>query len=63
MCDNEEAHICDNCEFSQFGDEYKNGAFEGMCQNHNIPPGEPYPAFPHIQRANTCGSWQPKQED
>jgi len=45
MCDNEEARICDNCEFSQFGDEYKEGAFEGMCQNHNIVPGGSIQSF------------------
>lgn len=63
MCENEETRICDNCEFSQFGDEYKKGAFEGMCQNHNIVPGGPYQEFPHIRRASTCGFWQPKQEN
>ncbi len=63
MCDNEETSICDNCKFSQFGEEYKKGAFEGMCQNHKIAPGGPHPEFPHIRRASTCGFWQSKQED
>jgi hypothetical protein len=63
MSNDEETRICDNCKFSQFGDKYKKGAFEGMCKNHNIPSGGPYPAFPRIRRDSTCGFWQAKQEN
>ena len=63
MCDKEEACICDNCGFSQFGDEYKKGTFTGMCQNDNIVPGRPYTEFPYIRRAGKCEDWKPKQED
>ena len=62
MSNNEETHICDNCKFSQFGDKYKKGAFEGMCQNQNIPSERPYPSFPHILRTGTCHLWQQKQK-
>lgn len=63
MCNNKEIRTCENCEFSQFGIEYKKGIFEGMCQNKNIPPKGPYPEFPHIRRVGTCGFWQLKKED
>lgn len=63
MNDKEEIHNCDNCKFSQFEDKYKKGAFEGMCQNRNIPSGGLYPDFPRIRRDSTCGFWQPKQEN